>query len=467
MAFTYNDLIWTSPSGTTITFVYDGSMSDGVTHNLAEFTFANKDDKYFQDRTISHDDYAFTLFVTDQTVLQQIRNAFDEKVTTDNVGKLQHPDPTIGTFNCVVQSVKYVQNAVKGSGVCTISVVFRKQIKNLLSGDSSDSSSAESVYNSVSSLNELQAEAAADSITTDSAAGNTSLINSVSSYVSRIKSTLSAISAETDEANILFTNGYAEVLENIDDIVSDTELMIEQIQNLIQLPAVASDSWKNRLSSYKKLVDYVLGTSLSGTSDDGTTQTNGFSDSDELNMSKGNAEGRNILVMAGVVSLACVSAVCYSAGTTETITESEIKGTEIIDTTDKFLSRSDIAKAIVEIQNFAQTVTEELSAKAESFGEDAATLNDNSTLLFFDQYFDYSVINKQVVADTIKNLNSRLVNAQSEKTYVTEEDMNIVKLCYKIYGTVNNNTIQFLIASNNLHGDKIYLVPSNTEIKYY
>ena len=470
MAFTYNELIWTSPEGNEFTFVYDGTISDGITHNLSEFTFANTDDTYFQDRTISHDDYGFSLYITDQDTLTDLRAAFEEKVTPGKTGTLQHPDPSIGTFNCVVSSVKFDQNSVKGMGVCTISVVFHKQIKNLLGGDTSESAtpaSASAVYDAVSSANETQAEALSDSITTDSTAGNTTLINTATSYVSKINDKLASLSSKVDAVNVLFTNTYSSVVNNITDVVDDALKTAQQIQTLIQLPMLATESVKDRISAYKKLCDSILGTSLSSSTDDDTSTTNGLTSADETNINNGNAEGKNTIAMAGMVSLAAISAVCYSAATGESITDAEIVSGTITDTDNKYLSRTEIAKTILDIQNMAQTVTETLSEWAQNFGSAAPELSGESTLLFFDQYFDYSILNKSLIAGTVKNLNNRLLNASSEKIYVTERAINIVPLCYKIYGTINVNTIKFLITSNELHGNSLYLVPKGTEIKYY
>lgn len=462
--FIHSPLIWTSPSGKEFEFTYDGVITDGVTHNLAEFSFANVDDSYFQDRTITHDDYPFKLYLFDTDTLRTFRTAIEEKVTSGNPGKLQHPDPTIGTFNCVVSSVKFEQNDVKGKGVCTVSIVFHRQIKDLLAGDTSESAtpaSATSVYNAASELNEKQAEAFAATIDTSKTAGVTALINSARNSVNKIKDTMSSLSRQVDEANTLFTNTYASILSDIDSIATAPLTLVQQIQTLVTLPALASDSVSSRIASYKKLCDSVLGTSLSGSTDSDTSNNNGFSDTDNTNISKGSAEGKNVLAVAGLVALAAANAICYSAATGESLSESDIINGTVSDMTDKYLSRLDIAKTIADLQNIFHTIINTLSSKAENFGMD------DGYILFFDQYFDYSVLNKSILANTIKNLNNRLISAGSEKIYVTERDMNIVPLCYAVYGVVNINTIQFLMATNKLHGNMIYIVPKGTEIKYY
>jgi len=143
--FIYRNLAYTTPSGKRFEFVYNGDLSDGVTHNLAEFQFAGVNEKYFQDRTVTSDEFPFNLSITDQTLLQEVREAFDEKVEPGKVGTLEHPDITLGNFPVVLASAKFVQNSVKGIGAVIVSVVFYKTIPNLIAGDPSETEGAGSV----------------------------------------------------------------------------------------------------------------------------------------------------------------------------------------------------------------------------------------------------------------------------------------------------------------------------------
>jgi len=122
-----------------------------------------------------------------------------------------------------------------------------------------------------------------------------------------------------------------------------------------------------------------------------------------------------------------------------------------------YLSRVDIIAAIKQLQDLSDTVTGTLSGYAENFGD----------VLFFDQFFDYSILNKKLIARAIRNLNARIFNASAEKIHVTDRETNIICLAAKLYNSVDPNTVQFLADTNEIHGDELYLVQAGREIKYY
>jgi hypothetical protein len=203
---------------------------------------------------------------------------------------------------------------------------------------------------------------------------------------------------------------------------------------------LAIDSVNDRMDAYKKYVNDTLG----------------LSSGDEQNIIDGNPQGKNALAVAGLASLAAISAVNYSAVTGESATLSQIRA-GLVSESAGYLSRLDIISAIANVQAIALDATERLSQYAAQFG----------AVYFFNQYFDYSVLNRSLISATIRNLNSRIFTAASEKIYVTEKDYGIIPLSAKLYKSVTINTVQFLAESNDLHGDMLYLIPCGTEIKYY
>jgi len=388
--FEYRNLGYTSPSGKRFEFTYNGELSDGVQHNLAEFQFANINEKYFQDRTISSDEYAFTLSITDQVTLKEVRDAFDEKVTPGNTGVLEHPDPTLGSFPVVVASAKFVQNSVNGQGVVRVSVVFLRTIPNLVAGDPSEATnpaSASSAFSAISDQNELQANAFAESVDMSTGAGMKALIQSVIATAEGAKDTLGAIASKVDAVNTKFTNTYGTILSDIESLARSPFDLARQIQNLVQLPMLAIDSVNDRMDAYKKYVNDTLG----------------LSSGDEQNIIDGNPQGKNALAVAGLASLAAISAVNYSAVTGESATLSQIRA-GLVSESAGYLSRLDIISAIANVQAIALDATERLSQYAAQFG----------AVYFFNQYFDYSVLNRSLISATIRNLNSRIFTAASE-----------------------------------------------------
>jgi hypothetical protein len=441
--FEYRNLAYTTPGGKRFEFTYNGDLSDGKTHNLAEFTFSGVDEKYFQDRTISSDEFPFTLSITDQALLQEIREAFDEKIEPGKTGTLEHPDPTIGNFPAVIASAKFVQNAVKGIGVATVSVIFYRTIPNLLAGDASEaegSASISSTYSAIEEISDNEAESFGDTVTTKTGQGAKALIANARNALNRAKSAFSSIAAKVDRVNILFTNTYATALSDIDALARSPVDLARKIQTLIQLPMMASESVKERYTAYQNYVN----------------ETFNLSEDDQKNIEAGNEPGKNTLSVVSLAATAALQSVAFSVTTGTSMTRQDITAGKSIQEFG-YLSRMDIISAISQLQELSDLVTETLSGYAESFGD----------VLFFDQFFDYSILNKKLIARAIKNLNARLFNANAEKIYVTEKETNIICLSAKLYNSVDVNTLQFLADTNDIHGDELYLVRSGREIKYY
>lgn len=442
--FTYRPLAYTSPqTGTRIEFSYDGTLSDGVTHNLGEFQFSGVDEKYFQDRSLTSDEYGFNIFLDSQDDLKTVRQLFDEKVTQGKTGSLEHPDPSLGTFPVCVASYKVDQNSVKGIGVISVSVVFYKTIPNLVGGDPSESNnpaSAMAMSASIDDLNVDQATRFADEVKGSAGKGFATIVEKTNAIVETAESVFSSIASKVDSVNIAFTSSVAETLSTADELARSPFDLARQVQTLIQLPMLAIDSATERLDAYEDYVSEVLD----------------FTNDDKNEFAGATTSGKNTLSVTGVAVLAAISAINYSAVSTDSATISDItSGEDTVPT--GYLSRSDILSAIKTVQTVAVNATEELSKQASNF--------DDTT--FFKQYFDYSILDKTIISATVTNLQKRIYNSAREVTITNDVERGVVQACADLYGTVNNNTIQFLIDSNGLHGDEIFLIPKGKELIYY
>ena len=442
--FTYRPLAFISPiSKQRFEFTYDGALSDGVTHNLGEFQFSGVDEKYFQDRSQSSDSYGFTLLLNSQDDLRTLRSILNEKISQNNPGTLEHPDPTLGTFPVVTSSYKVIQNSNKKIGVISVAVVFFRTIPNLLGGDPSASNnpaSASATLQAIDELNVDQANEFADSVDDSTGQGFAAIVEGATSAAQNAQEFLGDIAAKVDEINILFTTGVAEILSTADELARAPFDLARQVQNLIQLPMLAIDSATDRIAAYQ---DYV-------------NETLSFSETEENEFTSGSPAGKSNLSVAGMAALAAISAINYSAVSTKSVTLDEIKSGQVL-TEAGYLSRPQIIETIQSVLNSAKSSTELLSEKAEGFG----------AVTFFKQYFDFSILNKNIVAATVRNLNQRIFNTRSEVVIVTEKEESPIPICGRVYGSIENNTVEFFMESNKLRGDEIYLVPKGKEIVYY
>jgi hypothetical protein len=442
--FTYRPLAFTSPqTKTRLEFIYDGQLEDGVSHGLGEFQFSGVDEKYFQDRSQSSDSYGFTIFLDSQDDLRILRSVLNEKISQDNPGTLEHPDPTLGTFPVATSSYKVTQNSQKKIGMIAVSIVFFRTIPNLIGGDPSSSNNPASAAATLQAIDELNFDQAlefADSIDDSTGQGFAAIVETAIKAAEDAQTFLGDIAAQVDEINILFTTAVAEILSTADELARAPFDLARQIQNLIQLPMLAIDSATDRIAAYGEYV----------------TETLTFGETQDNEFAAGSPAGKSNLSVAGMASLAAISAINYSAVSTKSVTLDEIKSGQAL-TEAGYLSRPQIIETIQSVINSAKNATEILSEKSSEFG----------AVTFFKQYFDFSILNKNIVTATVRNLNQRIFNTTSEVIVITESEMSPIRHCARLYGSIELNTVQFFNDSNKIIGDEIYLVKKGREIVFY
>ncbi|MCK5600671.1 hypothetical protein KAR91_02310 [Candidatus Pacearchaeota archaeon] len=440
----YRSLAYTGPkSGKRIEFTFDGALNYSRTHNLGRFQFAGTDGEHYQDRSLTDGDFQFLILLDNQDDERELTALLDEKVTDGNPGTLEHPIPSKGTFPVVVSTYSVGQHIIKGAGRIAITVTFFRQIPSLIGGDpveSNNPASAAATYQKIQELNTEQATTAAESVQVKTGSGFAALVESVIQTANDAKDKLGAIAAKVDEINVAFTNAYAEIISGADELARAPFTLTRKIQNLIQLPMLAVDSVTDRIAAY---TDYV-------------NETLGITETEDSLITSGSEAGANILTAKSSAALAAISAINYSAVSGQSVALDEIKNGDPITETG-YLSRPQIIETIKSVQNTALETTIILSQFAEDFG----------ATLFFNQYFDYSILNKTLITSTVRNLNNRIFSAVQERRIINDREIQPIRKCAELYNSVEISTVQFFCNSNKLHGDEIYLIPKGRELVYY
>ncbi|MHA1379299.1 MAG: hypothetical protein ACTSRG_13025 [Candidatus Helarchaeota archaeon] len=440
----YNPLAYTSPeTKTKVEFIYDGSLQDEMAHSLGQFSFAGVDGEHYQDRSRNTGSYTFLIKLKDEDSLRLARLLFNEKTSSSSTGILDHPDPTLGSFPVVVSSFKVSQNSVKGQGVINVEVSFFKTIPDLLAGDSfaqENPASAQSILAAIAALNESQANDLNNSVDLSTGAGFAAFIQSTISIVNSGKDSLENIANKLDEISIAFTDTYLDIINNVETYATTPFELARKIQNFLQLPMLATQSVEDRSAAYN--------TFLNG------NETFSIETISEIN--SGSPSGKTILSNRSLASLAAISALNYTSVSGESVSIDRVKAGEFFEDTG-YLSRQEIIDQINFIQSRALITTQLYSLLAKNFGAN----------IFFSQYFDYSILNKALVSIAVKNLNNRIFSTIAEQSIELSKDTTPIVLCSELYQSVELSTIQFLLDSNNLRGDNIFLIPKGTEIKYY
>lgn len=215
------------------------------------------------------------------------------------------------------------------------------------------------------------------------------------------------------------------ILRNIDTTLAadviDLAVLAGSIQNLVQLPVLATTDSSSRLSAYSNLIDNTLNTSISG----------------------GAEEQKNI---ASVQELTAVSALGALG---------QIAVTSLLTT------RAQAIDLMGSIRAQFETVTDSLDAVQESFSSDDIDL----------QYFSQS----QSYSDTVQVITSGMFYLLSvsfdlliEKVILISAPTSPWMLSTKEYGDVNTDeNFDLFIASNVLKNREILLLPAGRTVVVY
>ena len=440
----YNPLAFTSPETSTRSeFTYSGSIQDETSHNLGEFSFSGADGKHYQDKSLSTGSFQFTIFAKNEDALREIRSLFSEKANPEATGTLEHPDPTVGSFPAVISSFSVNQNSVKGQGFATIQVTFFKTIPNLLSGNSfaqENPASAQSTLASINDLNATQATDLKNSVDLSTGAGVAAFVQSTIDIVNSAKSNLDGIAQQLEEISIAFTDAYLDIINNVETYATTPFSLARKIQNFIQLPMLATSSVNDRVAAYENML----------------SENEDFSTETLSEITAGSPAGKTTLANKAVASLASISAINYTAVSGQSVSIDKVKAGEPFEDTG-YLSREQISDTINLTQETARNTTDLFSSLASQFGAD----------IFFSQYFDYSILNKAIIASVVQNLNNRIFASAIEQSIIVTRDISPIELCSDLYQSVEISTIEFLLASNKLNGDSIFLIQKGKEIKFY
>jgi hypothetical protein len=430
--------VYTAPSGDSITFDYDGAISDTVKHSISTFNFADVNGSYTQDRSIDSGEYTFNVFLTGDDRVERliyVRSLLNELGTDDSYGQLEHPDPSIGTFNCVVSNYSVSHNVVKNINIIMISITFLRTILNLQDGGIDFS--AQDIYSKSLSIFEQFSQDFKSAIDVKNGNAISALISDTVNTVNEITSVFSSVTTAIDELSIAFSDSAAEILSSIDSLARAPETLAASMQNLLTLPVIFSDDLISRVNSFGKIIDKALT----------------FTEEKNKEISEGSIVGKVYLANAVMIANASLTGLLQVYSIAKSTNLEEIKSGR----STGFSSRQQIMHAIKNILESVESISVVMSEKAKGF----------SNINFFKQYFDYTLVVKPIVKSTVVNLQNRLSLLPIGRGAVLPYDESPVVLCSLIYNTVDLEVLQFFYDSNNIHGDEMYLLKKGRSIIWY
>ena len=394
------------------------------------FSFPGIDDNYIQDNGFGSRKYNLRCYFTGDDC-DFDATAFEASLLKFGVGKLEHPfygDLDVVPFGTVSRRDDLVTGSNQAIVECTFwtttGVVYptaqvapKNEVQNFINEFDSESSAA---YG--------------DNMILKSAQQQAELRGTVEEQLTAIDEKLSKAAQATEEVSREFRAWQQTINTSINVLVGNPVLLAQQLNNLVRAPARAALGIQNRLTSYVAFLQSIF-TSPSGTPGNATGISARPSEQTRLANDWRTAD---LSALQGLVSMASAAL------------ETEYKTKpEALSVADALLAQ---LEAVAEWREagYAVFTSADYGARIEVLDDGRAWFNATQAIY--------------VCAGYLVQLAFSLA---SERLTVLNRDRSIVDVCAEFYGAVDDDTINFLINSNDLCGCQILELPKGFEMLWY
>lgn len=407
-----SDASFVSPSGVEFAFKFDEVSREG-SKKLSISEILDSDQSLLQDQGNKAIMYPMSIYFTGKDydlIADQFFIALSEKYSVDKTGKLNHP--RWGQILVSPVTWKQSENFVSGSGFARFDVPFVR----VYPGDAPFSQEA-SLAGTQTIADKMKAatEDIFDNVLLDSVrdasnfagriANSFGLVNGViSGLVSSQQELLDEIEKISDGFNFL-----------IDDVADNAYILMFQTQKMMDLPSNLRDDTQLRVNRFQDLFNLLI---TGNQNDDAQNE---------------NVQKNNVVLLESLAGYANAQMVVSASNTT-------------------YATRNQILDSILNIITTYNTFNDEL--------------NNNSTN---DYPGDHNFLSN--LADLNKKTVELLLNISfdlpAEKIIVLKNADDPINLCYKYYGKIDLETIQFFADTNYLVNDEFIELAAGREIVIY
>ena len=413
-----------SPSGDRFEFDYE-DVSRTTEKRTAAFSFPRIDDNYIQDNGYGSRQYALRcIFWGDDC--DRLATGFEGALLEPGVGKLEHP--LYGTFNVVpfgrIQRRDGLTSAANQSVVdvtfwTTTGVVY----------PSAQKAPKNEVYAAIESYKTAQSQSYGDSMEVAAVQAQQSVRAVVDEQVKVADKYLSSIANATEAATREFRAWQQTINTGINVLVGNPVLLAGQMVNMLLAPARAVIGIQNRLVAY---VDFLRVT-FSAKTFQQAVPTNRRQQVDVAN------EFRTL----DMNSQAALVAMALSA-----VESSYRTKPEALSVAEALLDQLATVAAWREA-GYASLASDDFGARVNALDDGIAWQEAT-----------------KVISTCVGYLVLVAFTLAPERVYVTDRPRTVIDLASELYGDVDDS-VEFLIASNNLTGAEILEVPRYTELLWY
>jgi len=456
---------YTPPSGVRIAFSYQ-VVTEEFTLRGTEFQFSGFNGSYVQQHGSSGRRHPLRILLSgdDHDIQADVfRAAFQES----GIGSLELPlkEPVDVV---PLGDVKISQDYVSRSNETAFEVVFFETTGLAYLTRQDDAASAASV--ALEKFGNDQALDFSQAVDLGSVAEKASFKETLKNVLKQVKSTTGKIAAVQQNIKDEFDDALDLVDETIDVLIKDPLTLAFETQRIIALPSQAITSIGARLDGYSDLSQSMfnfptatpggpggLGPHpgrFTGTGND-AQPTNNFA---LYKLTAANS-------IAGMVSSTLfTSTTAGTAGQLPAVSQSNADALDLgSDTGDSSFSTADqaITAAEVLLDQLAIYATWSDTNYTAINGTDIIPTGVNT------EEGDSTEALRRAVALGAGYLIQLSFSLARGRNYRTDGPRNVIELCAELYGTIDENTLNFFIGSNGFTGDEIIEIPTGKDVVFY
>ena len=341
--------------------------------------------------------------------------ALSKKYSQENPGILKHP--RWGDINVAPNGISQKEELINGAMVGRVTVVFVKVYPRKY--PDTEGKSLDDAIRQIEIMTNISEDLSSNFLLD----GYNALANAGSKIlgaVGIVSNSIGAVSDGIDSVQDTFDSIQSAVNNSVDDLAGNIINTIAGTQRLIRTPARIKNQLMSSLKVYSEMI---------------TTLCTSFYDANEVDKSnqKNNAMMIELIGGFGVVVTGEIA-----------------------------------TKINLTTRDEAINIIETLTSTLETFNTffESSRVDGSAIQEYSGDHNFYSLL-----LDTISRINEIILNKafdlKAEKRYILKVNSDPITECYKVYGNVDTETMEFYILSNNLINDEFIDIPAGRELVYY
>jgi hypothetical protein len=415
---------YTSASGTRVVFLFT-SVSRVTPLRRAVFRFNDINGHYVQDNGHDGRDYPLICLFTgaDHDI---VATQFELAVIEGGIGRLEHP--IYGTFPVIgMGTVTRRNDLVEDANQSVVEVTFSTTLAEVYpSGQGYPKSELEA---QVAAFTAAAVDDFVQAVQLATVAQKANLKGTIRKLLADLRQSFDQVSGAVSGARRQLEDQHQALDEALDTLIGEPVLLAQQVLNFVQAPARILEGLASRVDGYGIMLARIFAQYEPNASIDTTTLEN------VAESLRNDFQTADLLFALGSISGSVLSIVDQS-----------------------YQTRPEALKA-------ADDVLEQLGESVAWRDERYETLGAGS-LQTIDTGASYQAI-QEAVAQAAGYLVETSFSLVPERAIVTDRARTILDLCAQLYGSVEDEQLDLLIASNDFGGDEILEVPMGRRVVYY